>query len=58
MRWLDGITDSMDVSLGDVSILWASLMREARDREGSSRGGGQVPLKAHLAPRVCLSWWA
>ena len=43
---------------GAVSILWASLMREARDRKASSRGAGQVPLKAHLAHRVCLSWWA
>ena len=40
---------------GGVSILWVPLMKEARDREAISRGGGQVPLRARLAHRLHLS---
>ena len=43
---------------GGVSILWASLMKEARDREAISRGCGQVLLRARLAHRLHLSWRA
>ena len=55
MRWLDGITDSMEVSLSELRELMMDRLSTSDSQYVSHLQWGELTLEAHF--RICVFQW-